>query len=327
MKPPTVPKLPKLKPSIIHHGISPEDPPFQRFVLQQMFLLLDPNLKCGDLRQAKLEGMATFIFCCLLSDNWLWQKKGPNGILTIVKDQSRYMVLRQPNLRRNFVADKVRRELSAKAKELEQEIHRVVPVLEPDIHQALAIFHAIMEEAQLKAFDDGSKLPPTSESLTLDKSHIQLLNHLHHLILVDICKELLGDECPEVAENGWLQNIQFMPFIRCLANWVIYQAKLIPLHRRRNDLYPHIAKIAVALEQIIALRCYICDVQRGSEFRIEATKELKQHLEIIFIFLAFRSLLMYFLPQDPWTNYGVRRVAKELPKYAKQMRFYLPLLS
>ena len=326
LKPQHIPALPKLKRSIIHHGISPEDPPFQRLILQQMLMFLNPYLIPGDLRQNNPENMALFVYWCLFSGNWLWQKKGARGILTIVKDQSRYMTLRQPNLRRNFVADKVRRELSAKAKGLEQDFQRIVPLLpEPDTLQALEFFRAIMEEAECRAIDDGSKLPPTPSRL--NRNHIRLLNKLHHLLLIDICKDLLGDNCPRIGVSGWFKNVKFIEFLRNLANRVIQYAFSIPDDStcRKEHLYPFIARIAVALQQIIAARWYVCEVEQGSKVRIEAPIKLKQHLEVVFIFLAFRSILMYFLPQNP-SEYGVQRVPPNLPKYAKQMRLRLPLL-
>lgn len=178
-----IPELPKLKRSIVHHGISPEDPPFQRLVLQQLLLLL-PNVKRGDLRQHDPNNLATLVYWSLdpFNGRWLWQKKGISGILTIVKDQSRYMTLRQGKLRRNFVADKVRCELSAIAKKLEQEYDRILPLLSRDTLQALKIFRDIMEETQRVAFDDGSKLPPAPQDVI--KNNIKLLNRLHHLILI-----------------------------------------------------------------------------------------------------------------------------------------------
>lgn len=106
---------------------------------------------------------------------------------------------------------------------------------------------------------------------------------------------------------------------------MIQYARSIPKASRRERLYPYIAKIAVALQQIIATRWYVCEVERGPKIEVKALQDLKQHLEVVFIFLAFRSIMMYFLPQNP-SEYGVQRVTPDLPLYAKQMRHYLPLL-
>ena len=70
---------------------------------------------------------------------------------------------------------------------------------------------------------------------------------------------------------------------------------------------------------------YVCEIERGPKIEVKALKDLKQHLEVVFIFLAFRSIMTYFLPQNP-SEYGVQRVTPDLPLYAKQMRYYLPLL-
>lgn len=119
--------------------------------------------------------------------------------------------------------------------------------------------------------------------------------------------------------------MQFIEFLRSLANSVIHHALSVHKNYRREHLYPFLAKITIALQRIIATRWYVSEVVRGSEFKIAATGALQQHLEIVFIFLAFRSILMYFLPQNP-SVYGVQRVACNLPIYAKQLRLYLPLL-
>ena len=47
-------------------------------------------------------------------------------------------------------------------------------------------------------------------------------------------------------------------------------------------------------------------------------------LTTVFILLAFRALMMYILPQNPWTKFGVH--IANFPQYGQNLKFYLPLL-
>ena len=310
-----IPDFPKLESTIIHLGISPTDAVFQRLVLRQMFKLLqiecDENLKTPqDMAQSVQHFLSGYLS--------LGGEKGADGILRIVQDQSRYLTLRSPDLRRNFVADKTRREVSQAVKAMVESNIRAYLTIENQ-QQALKKFRSIM--TGIDRSDDGSCLPPLPE--TLSEKDIKVINLLHHMIMFDVSSKFLDRHCPRINEEAWLilDNQKFTDFVEDLARRVLGWAKSIDTAMRTQLLYPHIAKLAVSLQQIIAARWYVSEVKMKG---ISGNVTVKQHQEVVFLFLGFRTLLLYLLPWNSY-QYGVQSVAKNLPNYAKQIRLYLHL--
>ena len=182
--------------------------------------------------------------------------------------------------------------------------------------------------------DDGSYLPTPPKKLT------KALNTLHHFILWDVGKEILGEDCPKVTDDAvWfkLEDVGFIQFVQKLARKVIKvmataraatkaaanASEARAAKRAANNNRKVLAKIAVSLQRIIAARWYLCEVS-GATAHIAADHETKQHQEVVFCLLAFRAVLLYMLPQCPHV-YGVQQVAVTLPAYAKRMRFNLHL--
>ena len=324
-------QIPQLPPnfakiiSIIHHGISPKHTSFLRLVLQQMLKFFKPNMKFCDMRQQTIGTLIGNVYKYLSEGRWLWTKKGYQGIEDVIRDQTRYLALWQPILlHQHFVADKIRRELSAITRQLLRDniIDNIRNKITLHTCKALEIFHGL----QILPNDDGRYLPTARDTCTC-MPDTKILNSLHHLILVDICTDLLGYRCPRVTSNFWFvgDNFDFVQFLRSLAKEV-YDCAFQTPDKDRQALYFLIAKIAIALQQIIAARWYVTEVKQSTTNGITtlANKKLVDHQEIVFILLAFRALMMYILPQNPWTKFGVHRA--NFPQYGQNLKFYLPLL-
>ena len=323
-----LPELPPFNRTIVYHGISPENPVFQRLVLHQMLKIIVPGYEDINWRQRNIVAMAERIHRCLFRGDFSWSTKGIRGILSIIKDQSRYMTLRRSDMHVNYVAEKTRRELSAVTKMLiECKFKILIPSLRNIPHTVLYVFHFIREVSHLISGDDDGSLLPPIDPPPLDPPDTRPLNMLHHLILVYICKELIpGYQCPEINKDGWFIGVkQINQEIRKVANAVLLRASEIPKELRPTYLYPTLGKLAVALQHIIAARWYLCEVSQHESVTIEANKAFKTHHELVFVFLAFRAIVMFILVQNPY-RYGVQQVAVKLPLYARELEFDLPLL-
>ena len=319
-----IPVMPQFKNTIIHYGISPEHPAFQRLVLREMVKIIIPGCEFNNLLQQNAVAIAKFIYSCLLPGGFSWSSEGFDAILRIISDQSRYMALRQSRLQRNYVADKAQRVLSA-AKiilDADDSFTTPMPALRDDTDKVLRDFHEIMKEAYSAAsWEYGNTLPPLSD---FKKDDMTMLNFLHHLILIGISTEIPGYCRPNVKENGWFEVADFIKEIRKLARTVVILA-IKQRNNRKKVLYPVIARLAVALQLIIAARWYISEVEQHKKVPFEADRELINHQEVFFIFLAFRAIMMYILIKNS-DVYRVQKVAKTLPSYAKELRLFLPLL-
>ena len=135
--------------------------------------------------------------------------------------------------------------------------------------------------------------------------------------------------CPRVNGNFWFEGDNFdfiqLNFLRSLAKEV-YDCAFQTPDKDRQALYFPIAKIVIALQQIIAARWYVSEVKQSTRNGIttQATSDLVHHQETVFILLAFRALMMYILPQNPWNKFGVHRA--NFPQYGQNLKLYLPLL-
>ena len=317
-------ELPQLEHIIIHYGIFPKHPAFQRLVLQEMLKIIIPGCTVNNLQQQDAVAMAEYIYWCMSPGGFSWSRKGLDAILLIISDQSRYMALRQPHLERNYVADKTRRVLSAATKILSRyDFIRPMTDLRDDTDKVLKLFnHCIKEAHRTASWDDESIFPPFTK---LDGKSRKTLNFLHHLILIEVCRGIPGYHCPPIDEYGWLKLQDFIKEVRKLASTVVKLAIETKQNDRPRVLYPVIADLAVALQLIIAARWYISEVEQHKKVLFTANRDLINHQEVFFIFLAFRAIMMYILVQNPHP-YGVQRVAVKLPMYAEKLRFFLPLV-
>ena len=313
-----LPDFPSLKENFIHLAISPEDAVFQRLVLKQMLEILE--VKCPTPQTPLCLAQSAYEEFRRRGD-WLWGKEHVGGVLRIIKDQSRYMSLSSPDLRRNYVAHKTKREVSQATKEIER--INILQILKNGEHEeALVTFQGIMN--RVDGCDDGSYLPTPPKKLT------KALNTLHHFILWDVGKEILGEDCPKVTDDSVrfiLEGIGFIQFVQKLARNVIkvvVGARAAATAADKTAANKVLAKIAVSLQRIIAARWYLCEAKDEGSHIVVKPAETLFHQEVVFCLLAFRAVLLYLLPKNP-SAYGVQQVAKTLPDYAKQMRFNLHL--
>ncbi len=235
----------------------------------------------------------------------MWGKKGTDGILRIVKDQSRYLPLRSPDHRRNFVVEKTRCDISRAARSIASNdyLARCLKNTEQE-----KILRTIREIRCVFANDDGSYVP--TQPTTPSEEQIRHLNLLHHLILYDVSEAILGKRCPKINEQAWFMGLgvpNFMEFALSLARDVVEKAANTDKEDRTN-LYADLAKIAVSLQHIIATRWYVSEVKIEKKTQLAAGATVKEHQEVAFFFLAFRAIVLYMLPQCPW-KYGVQQVA------------------
>ena len=293
----------EFKRDIIHYGITAEHPAFQRLILLYVLNILW-GTHSKEVTCRAPEKLASIV-CCFLG----WSK-GVGGLLRIIKDQSRYMTLRNPDLRRNYVSDKTRRDLSTI---MGQYTRLVLSLGKFDI---LLWAKRIVKEGEYR--DDGYHLP------TSDKPpDMRLINHLHHAILREVCCDVVGrDRCPPIDDHGrFILDEDFIPFITNVASLVINIARHQPRNNRRA-LYCNIGRIVVCLQEIIAARSYLSECKQT--WTMAANREAVRHHEVLFLFLAFRVILLYILPWDTG-RYGVQQVARDLPIYARIQKFNLPL--
>ena len=208
------------------------------------------------------------------------ENEGSQGILDVIGDQTRYLALRQPTLCQYFVADKIRRELSAITRQLLRDniIDKIGNEIALHTRRALRIFHGI----EILPDDDGRYLPTAPDT----PNDTRILNSLHHLILVDICTDLLGYSCPRVNGNFWFEGDDFdfiqLNFLRFLAKEV-YDCAFQTPDKDRQALYFLIAKIVIALQQIVAVRWYISEVEQSTTngTTTRATSKLVHHQETV----------------------------------------------
>lgn len=99
--------------------VSPEHDSFQQLVLEHMLNIL--GIHVPEPADTSPQSLAQEVWRYFEHDDQCqWKSKGVQGVLRVVKDQSRYMSLRSPALRRNYVADKTRRELDAVLGEMDK---------------------------------------------------------------------------------------------------------------------------------------------------------------------------------------------------------------
>lgn len=162
------------------------------------------------------------------------------------------------------------------------------------------------DDSELDFLPSARKSPPSEDV-------IRLINLLHHIIMCDVTVGLLGDKHPKIEGKFWIAvpDHDFLQFMLEIAREVIRLAK-------QTAASDQTVQIAVSLQQIIALRHYVYSV-KGSD-KIDATKDFVYHQDVLFFFVGFRALVMYILPIQPT---GMSRVAENLPKYAKDLKFNL----
>lgn len=147
------------------------------------------------------------------------------------------------------------------------------------------------------------------------------LDFAHHIILYSVvCHVLPEQDRPKLKINGWLDLETELPgFICSLATCMVKYVESIAIEKRPKKVYPYLSVIAVSLQRIIAARWYVCESKsKHPSILSKSFKETQKHHHVIFLLLAFRTIVMYLLPKDPY-RYGVQKVAKDLPKYATSL--------
>ncbi len=322
----SAPSLPKFD-IIFHVRVSPEDELFQSITLRNMLQILDIHIP----KNATSDTLARAVvdhFKPTVRTGWI--KKGVAGVLTVVKDQSRYLTMRTKHLRRNFVVSRTRAPLNQGANEyridpensnafLLAEFNTTVEIPGLDSYNHMRYVKWLLLKPPDNACDISDKIPPGLENCPNETTCV--LTHIHHAILNNETLDHYGrrnhpqfkDSKDSSSKDGYLkqspnENFRFLiEFARATISEV--SDKRI-LARRAN-----------AFQQIIALRSYLSSVLTS----IKATDEesSKSHAKVLFLIVAFRALVMYKLPINP-SRYGVQQVGPILPQYAKRLTITLP---
>ena len=309
MLPGTLPTA-EFKHDIMQYQITAEHPAFQRLILLNVLKILYNGTIGKCLTRAPPEFLASMVCMYFQNDEFSWCIQGVGGVLRIVKDQSRYMTLRSPGLRRNYVSDKARRVLLTT-------ICRYTDMV-PSIDQweDLSKARRIVKVGDYR--DDGYYLPPSLAK----PPYMKLIDRLHHRIMHEVCFDVKEKgRCPLIDKHGWFKDVDFIPYITEIASLVINIARCEPRSDRRA-LYRDIGAIVVCLQEIIAARWYLSECHQT--WTMTANGEAIRHHQVLFLFVAFRVILLYILPQNPYP-YGVQQVSVILPNYARIQEFNLPL--
>ncbi len=280
---------------ITPHMVSPESDLFQSLILKEMIRILGLDIAQNE----SPEDLAKVILEYFKPRQCGWSKKGVDGVLKVVKDQSRYMALRSSL--KHFVVSKIRcleDALLAKLTKEDIEIEYIKNIME---------FLTQLKQKKKPFLRSIRYEHPTC----IAANEVTNINHIHHKILNEVTVDMLKEGThPKInPKNGWVDVDNYLDFLIKIARDAV---TVIPRSDTRKTLeYKH-KKIATALQDVIALRTYVSDI----EGTIEINKVALYHQKILFVLVAFRALLMYILPITP-TN--VQQVAKVFPNYAKEL--------
>jgi len=143
------------------------------------------------------------------------------------------------------------------------------------------------------------------------------IKKFYHAAFVGIVLHICGT-CPKINRDFWISIKNFMKYSRMLAKEAIQKCE----GKNNSSVnYHYVAKITVALREIIAARYFLNDMFH-KEGGIISNSDHKRHKEVLIHFIAFRALLMYVLPLNP-SQYGEQAVAKKLPKYASDVSMFI----
>ncbi len=99
--------------NITPHMVSPESDLFQSLILKNMLRILGIEKP-----QNESPEHLALIIVEYFGPKY-WTRKGVVGVLTVVKDHSRYMTFRNPKLRRNYVSGKVKNQLNKRIADIQ----------------------------------------------------------------------------------------------------------------------------------------------------------------------------------------------------------------
>ena len=288
---------------ITPYMVSPESDLFQILILREMIIILGWNTK--ESQSESLEDLAAIIVEYFKPQEYGWPKKGVDGVLTVVKDQSRYMTLRSPHLRRNFVAYKTKCQVETIS------IPRILArIPETDTDKEIKEIYDLI----LKSDNDDPILRNREEHLTKESTTYtarkRIINHVYHVILKEVIL-FLDIKHIKFKANGWeIDTTDFLGDIKNVAREAL-------LEKREEKIAATIKALAI----IIGLRAYLF----STEGKVVENDAVLSHQKVLFRLIAFRALLMCTLRITPRKELGVQQVAKVLPKYAKDVRLYIQL--
>ncbi len=283
---------PKPAYNLTPYMVSPESDLFQMLILREMIIILGWNMP----RSESLEDLAAIIVEYFKPQNYGWPKKGVNGVLTVVKDQSRYMTLRSPHLRKNFVAYKTKYQVETIS------IPRILArIPEASIDKEIKELYDLLKEDI-----DDPILKSREERVTNYTPRKRIINHVYHVILKEI---IIFLNIKNIEFRG--EMIDTTDFLGAILN--------IARHVLLGKNEEKIAATIEALANIIGLRAYLYSI----EGKVAKNRTALIHQNVLFRLIAFRALLMCTLRITPRKELGVQQVARVLPKYAKDVRLYI----
>jgi len=301
------------------HGIIdnfPENPIFVELVLEEICKILDlstqNNANPGSVRgfpKERVPKLAELAYEYFKNEDMIkhlpWATS--ERLCKIISDHARYMVP-EDKTKRNFVVHKTMRstvqgiECSSNQKGSN------------DQHKLIVNCAAVMAHSRDETLDVNVPLFKTEK---INKEIKKKINIFHHKIHVGLVLFILEDaEVPEINSQYRIKVKNFMDFSRKVVRdailWFRNCTGLLP----KTLLNIGIAHISQCVKEIIVCRCQLTrNFYKGG---IIPTDEHEQHKNVLIHLIAFRTLMMYLLPKNPY-KFGEQQVAERLPQYAENV--------
>lgn len=287
-----------------HICITPENPIFQQLILTRMLDIVGTNWYS---HRYETPQVLAELFC----SHFKQSRKRTEGVLRIIKDQSRYMSLGSCDMR--YVGVKT----AGRASQIPN-IQKAVEVVTKEWGISYQQCTRQLKEihAHMKLCGDYHKKEKSKEKK--EKKKEISMNILHHYIL--LC--LVGCEYGQnfIGIRNKRMEIKTEDFLALLKDIAYRFIRSRRWDRDRQKL----AEAAIALQIMITLRCRENEVKMHAGIRFN--RNTQKHQEVVFVLIALRVLVLCLLPAK-LGQYGVQPVSPTLPDYAKALKFTLHLHS
>ena len=320
----------------IHLCISPLNSAFQELILKEILCILYNDKAITNIQNwveethnSRIIKLAELVYKYFEQSHFV-RLKSSDMICHIISDQSRYMATGSPMLK--DIAEKPPKDKLMKLQKnfvAEKTAKHIYEIDNEDLNKISTVCRNISPVAKV---NDTNWLPLLRCPRKLRSNLPPQLNQIHHIIMMEVAYNILGDKCPKVDKRFWFKNEQsesFIQFLQKLAREVIktlIQTKKTKDKSELNKVHEMMSKFAISLQYIIYTRWCVCENFYDTA-GIAMNRENANHQRVVVCLLAFRAVVMYLLPIKFGISYGVEKVADILPIYARSLRFTLDLYS
>ena len=336
--------LPEIEKVKIHLNISPNNPVFKELVLWGILKVLYGDQaprtvtvpKEADTQDERVKYLAKSVHS-YFSIYPFKSLKTADTLCCIICNQSRYMAIGSPLLK-EYVEDNMEEKIMKLHKNFVSE--KTAYAVFEKARRVPCIRHVISDEMDTESFVMSCNDHSVTEQCNKDCAPIRYpiklkrleedLNILHHAILVNAVYRLhtfLERPSLQLDEKLWFIDnscekgrMMFKEMLKGLVR------RLIAKYRQNQDygaLYKLMSNFALSLQYIIYIRWLVCEIfyQSGIGMNTEGAK----HQEIVFLFLALRTLIMYLLPVRYYSVNKLSSDSTKLAKYASRLQFKLDI--